>query len=289
MEFPEPVISMAIEPKTKVDKDKLGEALRKLEMEDPSFKVGYDKETGQTIIRGMGELHLEILVDRMLREFKVNAAIGNPQVAYRETITKAVESEGKFIQQSGGRGQYGHVIVELVPNPKGQGITFINEIVGGAIPREYIPSIEKGVLEAAKNGALANYPVTDVEVKLTDGSFHEVDSSDIAFHMAGSIAFREGIRKAKPILLEPIMDIEVVMPDEYLGDVIGDLNARRANIKSMEQRGPNKIIRGFVPLGEVFGYATAVRSLTQGRATYTMEPSFYQEVPKNIAEKIIGT
>ena len=287
MHFPEPVISMAIEPKTKVDKDKLGEVLRKLEMEDPSFRVDYDKETGQTIIKGMGELHLEVLVDRMLREFKVNANTGRPQVAYRETIKKGVESEGKFIQQSGGRGQYGHVIIEMRPTEKGTGITFVNKIIGGAIPREYISSVEEGIEEAAKNGALANYPVTDVEVILTDGSYHEVDSSDIAFQMAASMAFKAGLKKAKSVLLEPIMDVEVVVPDEYLGDVIGDLNTRRANIKSMEQKGKAKIINGFVPLGEVFGYATAIRSLSQGRATYTMEPSYYQEVPKNIAEKIV--
>ena len=224
----------------------------------------------------------------MRREFKVNANTGKPQVAYRETITKPVKIEGKFIQQSGGRGQYGHVVLELIPNSKGAGITFVNKIVGGAIPKEYIPSVEKGVNEAAKNGAIANYPITDVEVKLVDGSFHDVDSSDIAFHMAASIAFRDGVKKAKPVLLEPIMDIEVIVPEEYLGDVIGDLNSRRANIKSMEPKGAGKVIRGYVPLGEIFGYATAIRSLTQGRANYTMEPSFYREVPKNIAEKIIG-
>ncbi len=286
--FPDPVISMAIEPKTRADKDKLGAALRKLETEDPSFRVDYDKETAQTIIKGMGELHLEVLVDRMLREFKVNAQVGKPQVAYRETITRKIKVEGKFIQQSGGRGQYGHVIMEMYPNEKGAGITFVDKIIGGAIPREYIPSVEKGIREAARNGALANYPVTDVEVKLVDGSYHDVDSSDIAFQMAASRAFKDGAKKANPILLEPIMDVEVVVPEEYLGDVIGDLNTRRANIKSMEQRGNTKVIRGFVPLGEIFGYATAIRSLTQGRATYTMEPSFYQEVPKNISEKIMG-
>jgi len=286
--FPDPVISMAIEPKTKQDKDKLGEILRKLQMEDPSFKVDYNKETGQTLIKGMGELHLEILIDRMLREFKVNANLGKPQVAYRETITRKVSSEGKFIQQSGGRGQYGHVVIEMGPGEKGSGITFEDKIIGGAIPQEYIPSVEKGVNEAAKNGILANYPVTDVTIKLVDGSYHDVDSSDIAFQMAASMAFKGGMKKAKPVLLEPIMDIEVVVPEEYLGDIIGDLSSRRANIKSMEQRGTAKLIRGFVPLGEVFGYATAIRSLSQGRATYVMEPSFYQEVPKNISEKIIS-
>jgi elongation factor G len=287
IDFPEPVISMAIEPKTKADRDKLGETLRKLVSEDPTFRVNYNQETGQTLISGMGELHLEVLVDRMLREFKVSANVGKPHVAFKETVTKKVESVGKFIQQTGGRGQYGHVEITMNPGTKGAGITFIDEIVGGAIPREYIPSVEEGIIEASKNGLLANYPVTDVEVILDDGSFHEVDSSDIAFQMAASIAFANGLKKAGCVLLEPIMALEIITPEEYLGDVIGDINSRRAKIESIRHRGNTKVIDGKVPLSEVFGYATALRSLTQGRATYTMEPSYYEEVPRNIAEKII--
>jgi len=285
--FPEPVISMSIEPKTKADRDKLGETLHKLEEEDPTFRVKYNHETGQTIISGMGELHLEILVDRMLREFKVGANVGRPHVAFKETITQKTESVGKFIQQSGGRGQYGHAEIIMEPGGKGSGITFTNKIVGGAIPKEYIPSVEDGIIEAAKNGTIANYPVTDVAVTLVDGSFHEVDSSDIAFQMAGSIAFREGLRTGKCVILEPIMSIEIITPDNYLGDVIGDLNSRRAKIESITHKANAKIIDGSVPLSEVFGYATALRSLSQGRAVYTMEPSYYAEVPRNIAEKII--
>lgn len=285
--FPEPVISMSIEPKTKSDRDKLGQTLRKLESEDPTFRVTYNQETGQTIISGMGELHLEVLITRMLEDFKVSANVGKPHVAFKETITKRVESVGKFIQQTGGRGQYGHVVIKMAPGEKGSGVTFIDEIVGGAIPKEFISSVEEGIMDASKNGVLANYPVTDIEVRLVDGSFHEVDSSDIAFHMAASIAFGEGLKKAHSILLEPIMSLEVLTPEEYLGEVIGDLSSRRAKIESIKHRGNSKVIDGYVPLNEVFGYATALRSLTQGRATYTMEPSFYEEAPKNIAEKII--
>ncbi len=285
--FPEPVISMAIEPRTKADQDKLSKGLHKLVEEDPSFKVSYNNETGETIISGMGELHLEVMVDRLLREFKVGANVGKPQVAYKETITKSVRCEGKFIQQTGGRGQYGHVVIEMSPAQQGEGIKFENKIIGGAIPREYIPSVKEGVETAAKSGALLSYPVTDVEVKLVDGSFHEVDSSELAFKMAGSIAFNEGLKKGVSILLEPIMSFEVVTPEEYLGDVIGDLNSRRAKIESVDQRGSAKVIKGLVPLGEVCGYATSIRSLSQGRASYTMEPSCYQEVPKNITEKIM--
>jgi len=285
--FPDPVISMAIEPKTKADRDKLGETLKKLESEDPTFQVSYNKETGQTIVSGMGELHLEVIIDRMLKEFKVSANVGKPHVAFKETITKGVRSVGKFIQQTGGRGQYGHVEIEMRPAEKGSGINFINKIIGGAIPKEYIPSVKEGLLDASKNGSLANYPVTDVEITLKDGSFHEVDSSDLAFQMAGSIAFQEGLKKGRPVILEPIMGIEIVTPEEYLGDVIGDLNSRRARIEAIEHKLNTKVIDGYVPLSEVFGYATALRSLTQGRANYMMEPSYYEEVPKNIAEKII--
>lgn len=288
MHFPEPVISMAIEPKTKQDQEKLAKGLRKLTEEDPSFKVTHNSDTGETLISGMGELHLEVMVERLLREFKVGAAVGRPQVAYKETITKSVRVEGKFIQQSGGRGQYGHVVIEIAPaGAPGEGIKFESKIIGGSIPREYVPSIEEGIEISARSGVILNYPVTDVEVKLVDGSFHEVDSSDLAFKMAGSIAFTDGMRKASPILLEPIMSLEAVTPEEYLGDVIGDLNSRRAKIESVIQKGTSKVIKGSVPLSEVCGYATAIRSLTQGRASYTMEPSCYQEVPKNIMEKIL--
>lgn len=287
MHFPEPVISMAIEPKTKDDQEKLGKGLRKLTEEDPSFRVTYNNDTGETLISGMGELHLEVMVERLLREFKVGATVGKPQVAYKETITKSTRIEGKFIQQSGGRGQYGHVVIEMAPAQPGEGIKFESKIIGGSIPKEYIPSVEEGVEIAARSGVVMSYPVTDVEVKLVDGSFHEVDSSDLAFKMAGSIAFTDGMKKASPILLEPIMSFEVVTPEEYLGDVIGDLNSRRAKIESVAQKGNAKVIKGSVPLSEVCGYATAIRSLTQGRASYTMEPSCYQEVPRNIMEKIL--
>ncbi|MCQ9208723.1 MAG: elongation factor G [Omnitrophica bacterium] len=288
MHFPEPVIFLAIEPKTKMDQEKLSLALHRLQEEDPTFKVSYNQETAQTIISGMGELHLEILLDRMLREFKVATKAGKPHVAYKETVTKPTKSESKFIQQTGGRGQYGHVIFEIAPGERNSGINFINKIKGGAIPLEYISSIKKGVEESAQAGVLAGYRVTDVEVKLVDGSFHEVDSSEFAFKMAASLAFADGLKKAKSVLLEPIMNIEVTIPDQFLGDVIGDLNSRRTQIKSINQRTNAKVIRGFAPLAEMFGYATALRSLTQGRGAYTMEPSFYAEVPLNILEKVIG-
>jgi len=287
MHFPEPVISMAIEPKTKADQERLGIAMKKLAEEDPTFKVSYNKETGQTIISGMGELHLEVIVDRMFREFNVGANVDKPQVAYKETITRQTRAVGKFIQQSGGRGQYGHVVMDIAPGPKGSGVLFESKIIGGAIPREYIRSVEEGVIEAAQNGHLAGYPVTDINAKLIDGSFHEVDSSDIAFHMAASIALGEGLKNGGSILLEPIMNLEVLTPENYMGDVIGDLSSRRVKIEAITDRGNTKVIRGLAPLSEMFGYATNVRSLTQGRASYTMEPSFYQEVPKNISEKII--
>jgi len=285
--FPEPVISMSIEPKTKADQDKLGTALNRLMEEDPTFKVSYNKETGQTIISGMGELHLEIIIDRMLREFNVAANVDKPQVAYKETITRHSRAVGKFIQQTGGRGQYGHVVLDIAPAPKGTGITFESKIIGGAIPREYIPSVKEGVIESARNGCIAGYPVTDIDVKLVDGSFHEVDSSDIAFHMAGSIALNEGLKKGASILLEPIMNLEVITPENYMGEVIGDLSSRRVKIESITDRAGAKVIKGFAPLSEMFGYATTVRSLSQGRASYTMEPSYYQEVPKNISERIV--
>ncbi len=286
--FPEPVVTMAIEPKTKVDQERLGFALRKFEEEDPSFKVKYNHETGQTVISGMGQLHLEILVDRMLREYSVEAKIGKPQVAYRETITKKVNASGKFIQQSGGRGQYGHVVVEMEPQDFGAGVTFEDKTKGGSIPREFISSVKKGIIDAAKSGILASYPVTGVLVSLVDGSSHEVDSSELAFKVAASMAFMDGLKKAKSILLEPIMDIEIVVPEEYMGTVIGDFNSRRGKVVSIGQRGNVKVIRGSVPLVEVFDYANALRSLTQGRASYAMEPSFYQEAPKDITHKLIG-
>ena len=285
--FPEPVISMAIEPKTKADQEKLGLALNRLEDEDPTFRVSYNQETGQTIISGMGELHLEILIDRMQREFNVAANVDKPRVAYKETITRPARPVGKFIQQSGGRGQYGHVVFDMAPGQKGTGVVFESKIIGGAIPKEYISSVKEGVIEASHNGFLAGYPVADVEVKLVDGSFHEVDSSDIAFKMAAAIAFSDGLKNGASILLEPIMNLEVTVPEQYLGDVIGDLNSRRAKIEAIEERASVKVIRAFAPLAEMFGYATSLRSLTQGRASYTMEPSFYQEVPKNISGKII--
>jgi len=287
--FPEPVISMAIEPKTKADQEKLGMALNRLCDEDPTFRVRYDKETGQTIISGMGELHLEIIIDRMFREFSVAASVDKPQVAYKETITKQSRAVGKFIQQSGGRGQYGHVVFDVAPGQKGTGVVFESKIIGGAIPREFISSVKEGVIEAAQSGCLAGYPVDDIDVKLVDGSFHEVDSSDLAFHMAGILGFNEGMKHGSAVLLEPIMKLEVVTPDNYMGDVIGDLSSRRVKIDAIDDRGNLKVIKGMAPLGEMFGYATSLRSLTQGRASYTMEPSFYQEVPKNLSEKIIET
>ena len=285
--FPEPVISMAVEPKTKSDQDKIAKALKKIEEEDPSFSVSYNKDTAQTLINGMGELHLEVIINRIQREFNASANVGKPHVAYKETAKKAVKTTGKFIQQSGGRGQYGHVEIELEPAKKGEGLVFINKIKGGQIPKEYIPSIEKGINNSAKSGVLAGFPVIDIKVTLYDGSFHEVDSSDIAFKMASSIALQDALKKASCVLMEPIMNLEVTTPDEYLGDVLGDLSSRRAKVESIDQRGNAKIVRANAPLSEMFGYATGIRSLTQGRATYTMEPSFYQEVPASIAEKLI--
>ena len=287
MRFPQPVIQQAIEPETKQDQEKLGFALHKLEEEDPSFKVNYNQETGQTIISGMGQLHLDIIVDRILREFKVTASIGQPQVAYRETITKKVKSTGKFIQQSGGHGQYGHVVVEMEPaQMPGEGVTFEDKIKSGAIPREFISSVKKGIINSARSGVIAGFPVTDVKTILVDGSYHEVDSSELSFQMAAAIAFNEGLKKAGSILLEPIMDIEVTVPEEYMGQIIGDLNSRRAKIVSIMTRLNLRMIRAYVPLGEVFNYATVSRSLTQGRASYTMEPTYYAEVPAHILEKI---
>jgi elongation factor G len=287
MTFPEPVIDVAIEPKTKADQEKLGEALQKLAEEDPTFRISTNEETGQTIISGMGELHLEIIIDRMKREFKVEANVGKPQVAYKETITKKVTAEGKFVRQSGGRGQYGHVVIEMEPNEKGKGFEFENAIVGGVVPKEYIKPTEQGIIEAMRNGVLAGYPVEDVKVKLFDGSFHPVDSSEMAFKIAGSIAFKEGAKKAGPILLEPIMAVEVVTPEEYLGDVMGDLNSRRGKIEGMTPRKDAQVVRAMVPLAEMFGYATILRSMTQGRALYTMQFSHYEPVPRSIADQII--
>ncbi len=287
MEFPNPVISVAVEPKTKVDQEKMGLALQRLAKEDPSFRVSTDQESGQTIISGMGELHLEIIVDRMKREFKVEANVGKPQVAYRETIKGTVESEGKFVRQSGGRGQYGHVWLKLEPNEAGKGNAFVNAIVGGAVPREFIPAIEKGIREAEETGVMAGYPVVDVKVTAFDGSYHDVDSNEMAFKIAASMGFKDGFRKAKPILLEPIMKVEVVMPEEYSGDVIGDLNRRRGQIMGMEDSPSGKAVTAEVPLSEMFGYATTVRSMSQGRATFTMEFEKYVEVPPNIADTII--
>jgi elongation factor G len=287
MEFPAPVISVAVEPKTKADQEKMGLALQRLAKEDPSFRVSTDQESGQTIISGMGELHLEIIVDRMKREFKVEANVGKPQVAYRETIRARVESEGKFIRQSGGRGQYGHVWLKLEPNESGKGYEFINGIVGGSVPREYVPAVDKGIKEACETGVIAGYPVVDVKVTLFDGSYHDVDSNEMAFKIAGSMGFKEGFRRARPVLLEPIMKVEVVTPEDYSGDVIGDLNRRRGQITGMEETPAGKAITADVPLAEMFGYATTVRSMSQGRATFTMEFSKYVEVPPNIAGGII--
>ncbi|CUU86841.1 elongation factor G [Campylobacter hyointestinalis subsp. hyointestinalis] len=287
MDFPEPVISVAVEPKTKADQEKMGIALGKLAQEDPSFRVSTDEESGQTIISGMGELHLEIIVDRMLREFKVEAEVGQPQVAYRETIKKTVEQEYKYAKQSGGRGQYGHVFLRLEPLEPGSGFEFVNDIKGGVVPREYIPAVEKGCQEALQSGVLAGYPVEDVKVTLFDGSYHEVDSSEMAFKLAASMGFKEGARKAGAVILEPMMKVEVETPEEYMGDVIGDLNKRRGQINSMDERAGNKIVTAFCPLAEMFGYSTDLRSQTQGRATYSMEFDHYEEVPKNVSEEII--
>ena len=288
MEFPDPVISVAVEPKTKNDQEKMGIALQKLAEEDPTFRVRTDQETGQTIISGMGELHLEIIVDRMLREFKVDCNVGNPQVAYRETIRKSAKAEGKFVRQSGGHGQYGHCWLELTPQEPGEGFTFENKIVGGVIPKEFINPIENGVREAMDNGVIAGYPMVDVKVTVYDGSYHEVDSSEMAFKIAGSMAFRNGAEKANPVLLEPYVKVEVIVPEEYMGDVMGDINSRRGRIEGMEARNGAQVINAFVPLSEMFGYSTDLRSKTQGRGNYSMEVSYYDEVPKNIAEGIIA-
>ncbi len=287
MTFPAPVISVAVEPKTKADQEKMGLALQRLAKEDPSFRVHTDQESSQTIISGMGELHLEIIVDRMKREFNVDANVGKPQVAYRETIRAKVEQEGKFVRQSGGRGQYGHVWLRIEPNEQGKGYEFINGVVGGAVPREFVPAVDKGIKEAVDTGVIAGYPVVDVKVTLIDGSYHDVDSNEMAFKIAGSMGFKEGFKKAKPVLLEPIMKVEVVTPEEYSGDVIGDLNRRRGQITGMDDGPSGKAIAADVPLSEMFGYATTVRSMSQGRATFTMEFSKYVEVPPNIADGII--
>ena len=289
MEFPEPVIDIAIEPKDKVAQEKMAIALSKLAEEDPTFKTYTDQETGQTIIAGMGELHLDIIVDRLKREFKVECNVGKPQVAYKETIRNAVRAEGKFIRQSGGRGQYGHAILEMEPLEPGSGVIFESKIVGGSVPKEYIKPIEEGIREAANSGILAGYPVIDFKATLVDGSYHEVDSSEMAFKIAGSMAFKDGCKKGKSVILEPIMKVEITVPEEYMGDVIGDINSRRGRMEGMEARGGSQIIRGFIPLSEMFGYATDLRSKTQGRGTYAMEPSHYEEVPKAILETIVAT
>ena len=289
MEFPEPVIDIAIEPKDKVAQEKMAIALAKLAEEDPTFKTYTNHETGQTVIAGMGELHLDIIVDRLKREFKVEANVGKPQVAYKETIRNAVKVEGKFIRQSGGKGQYGHVWLELEPLEPGKGIEFESKIVGGAVPKEYIKPIEAGIREAAESGVLAGYPVIDFKATLVDGSYHEVDSSEMAFKIAASMAFKDGCRKAKAVILEPIMRVEITVPEEYMGDVIGDINSRRGRMEGMEARAGSQIIRGFIPLSEMFGYATDLRSKTQGRGTYSMEPSHYEEVPKSVLEQIVSS
>ena len=288
IEFPEPVISIAIEPKTKADQEKLGISLGKLASEDPSFRVKTDEETGQTIISGMGELHLEIIVDRLFREFKVDANVGKPQVAYRETITKKVKSEGKFVRQSGGRGQFGHVWLEIEPQEAGKGYEFVDAIKGGVVPREYIPAVDKGIKEALDSGVMAGFPVVDIKVTLVDGSYHEVDSSEMAFKIAGSMGFKEGCQKASPIILEPIMSVEVVVPEDYMGDVIGDLNSRRGRIMGMEGRAGAQVVTAMVPLAQMFGYSTDLRSATQGRATYSMTFDHYEPVPKSVAEEIVA-
>jgi elongation factor G len=284
--FPEPVLSMVVEPKSKADQDKLSEAMNKLSEEDPTFKVRTDRETGQTLISGMGELHLEVLIDRMLREFNVKVRVGKPQVAYKETITMQIEVEGRFIRQFGGRGQYGHVWLRLEPGERGSGFRFVDQVRGGGIPKEYIPAVEAGVREALESGVVAGYPIVDIKATLFDGSYHEVDSSDLAFKMAGSIALKEGVSKANPILLEPIMKLEVVMPAQFLGDVIGDLNSRRGHIEGIETHGETCVVRALVPLAETFGYATVLRSLSQGRATYSLEFHCYRELPANLTEQI---
>jgi elongation factor G len=288
IDFPEPVISIAIEPKTKADQERLGVSMQKLATEDPSFRVETDHETGQTIIRGMGALHLEIIVDRLLREFKVDASVGRPQVAYKETIRQTVEQEAKFVRQTGGRGQYGHVVLRVEPLPPASGFQFADGTKGGVVPREYIPAVERGVREQTESGVLAGYPMVDVKVTLLDGSYHEVDSSEMSFKIAGSMAFKEASAKASPVLLEPVMAVEVVAPEEFMGDVIGDLTRRRGHLQSTEARGSAQVISAHVPLKEMFGYATDLRSATQGRATYTMQFSHYAPVPQMISEEIMA-
>jgi elongation factor G len=288
IEFPNPVIHVAVEPKTKADQEKMGVALGKLAQEDPTFRVHTDQDSGQTIIAGMGELHLEIIVDRMMREFKVEANVGKPQVAYRETIRKNSQAEGKFIRQTGGRGQYGHVKIKLEPNEAGKGYEFVNDIVGGSVPKEYIKPVDEGIKEAMEGGILAGYPVEDVRAILYDGSYHDVDSSEIAFKIAGSMAFKEAAKKGSPVLLEPVMSVEVVVPEEYMGSIIGDLNSRRGHIEGMEHRAGSQVIKSIVPLSEMFGYATQMRTLTQGRATFSMHFARYQEVPRSVSEEIIA-
>ena len=288
MEFPDPVINIAIEPASKGDQDKMGIALAKLAEEDPTFKAWTDEETGQTIIAGMGELHLDIIVDRLKREFNVEANVGKPRVSYKETIRSAVHGEGKFVRQSGGRGQYGHAVIDLEPLEPGSGFQFESKIVGGAVPKEYIGPIEAGIKEAMENGVLAGYEVVDVKATLVDGSYHDVDSSEMAFKVAGSMAFKNCALKANPVLLEPVMKIEITVPEEYMGDVMGDLNSRRGRIEGMEAVDNTQIIRGFVPLSEMFGYATDLRSRTQGRGVYTMQSDHFEEVPKSIADEIIA-
>jgi elongation factor G len=288
MTFPEPVIEVAIEPKTKADQDKLGIALQRLAEEDPTFRVKTDEESGQTLIAGMGELHLDVLVDRMVREFKVAANVGKPQVAYRETVRRAAEGNGKFVRQTGGKGQYGHAVIRIEPMEKGGGYEFVDKIVGGTIPREYIKPIDQGIRETLDSGIYANVPMVDVRVTLIDGSYHEVDSSEMAFKIAGSMAVKDAVSKAHPVVLEPMMRVEVTMPDEFMGDVIGDLNSRRGQIEGMDPRGSTQVVRSAVPLSEMFGYATDLRSMTQGRASYSMELSHYAEVPPNLAAELVA-
>ncbi len=288
MEFPDPVMSIAIEPKTKSDQEKLGVSLQKLSVEDPSFRVKVDEETGQTIISGMGELHLEIIVDRLLREFKVEASVGKPQVAYKETITRKTMAEGKYIKQTGGRGQYGHAIIEMEPGEPGSGFEFVNKIVGGSIPREYIPAVQKGIVEATLNGQLAGFPVVDLKVTLLEGSYHDVDSSEMAFKVAGSMAFKDGLSKAKEVLLEPVMSVEAVMPEQFMGDVIGNLNSRRGKILGIEERGGAQVVAAEVPLANMFGYSTELRSMSQGRASYSMQFSHYEQVPASVTEVLMA-
>ena len=288
MDFPEPVISLAIEPKTKADQEKLGQGLAKLMAEDPTFRVNTDPETGQVVIRGMGELHLEIIVDRLKREFNVEASVGKPQVAYKETLTRAADGEGRYIKQTGGRGQYGHAKIRLTPRQPGEGYLFDNKIVGGSIPREFIKPIDEGIREAMTRGVLAGYPVDDVAIELYDGSFHDVDSSEMAFKIAGSMAFQDAAKRASPVLLEPVMRVEVVVPEEYMGDIMGDINSRRGRIQSMEARGGTQIVTARVPLSEMFGYATDLRSRTQGRATYSMHFDRYEQAPQNVSEEVVA-